>query len=263
MRTKLTIIFFSITALFGCQTTITNNDTSVEKVNYFDSLLQKEKYSLNYESDTEKGFIKIGNFLNHYKHNAIVVNFDSSASFKIFELENDEWKLIFHQENIDMSRVYSIEAFIEDYNFDGIKDIGLRNEVSNGTSIMTFHLWLNDKDTYIEVPEFRSIGNPTIIKNKNRIQSYSACCVFEEMKLTNYEWRNNKLRKMEQLEISNYPTGSGISVNLIERDGKTQRKVGIKEKEIDRIIDRFSTNWKIIDTTANIGFASGGVTFFY
>jgi len=162
---------------------------------------------------------------------------------------------------IDMSRVYSIEAFIEDYNFDGIKDIGLRNEVSNGTSIMTFHLWLNDKDTYIEVPEFRSIGNPTIIKNKNRIQGYSACCVFEEMKLTNYEWRNNKLRKMEQLEISNYPPG--INANIIERDGITQREVKIKEKEINIIIDKFHSNWKIIDTTANIGFASGGVTFFY
>lgn len=226
-------------------------------------IVAKKKYSLNFESDTEKGFIKIGNFLNEEKHNAIVVNFDSSASFKIFELVNDEWKLMFHQEDIDMSRSYSIEAFIEDYNFDGTNDIGLRTEVSNGTSIMTFHLWLNEKSTYIEVPEFRSIGNPTIIKNKNRIQGYSACCVFSEMTLTNYEWNSSKLRKMEQLKISNYPTGSGISANIIERDGITQREVGIKEKEINIIIDKFSSSWSIIDTTANIGFASGGVSFFY
>jgi hypothetical protein len=68
---------------------------------------------------------------------------------------------------------------------------------------------------------------------------------------------------MEELEISNYPTGKGISANLIERDGITQREVRIKENEIDKIIDRFSSNWRIIDTTANTGFASGGVTFFY
>lgn len=263
MKTELTIILFSIISLFGCQTTSTNKDISSEDVNYFDSVLLKEKYSLNFESDTEKGFIKIGNFLKKEKHNAIVVSFDSLSTLKIFELENDEWKLIFHQEDIDISRVFSIEAFIEDYNFDGINDIGLRNEVSNGTSIMTFHLWLNENDTFIEVPEFRNIGNPTIIKNKNRIQGYSACCVFSEMRLTNYEWNDNKLRKMEQLEISNYPTGSGVNANIIERDGITQRKVEIKEKEINLIIEKFSSNWRIVDTTANIGFTSGGVTFFY
>ncbi len=263
MRTELTIILFCISALFSYKTTINNNDKSLKEVNYFDSLLQKEKYSLNFESDTERGFIKIGNFLNEDKHNAIVVNFDSTTSFNLFELVNDEWNLIFNQNDVEMSRAYSIMPFIEDYNFDGIKDIALRNEVSNGTSIMTFHLWLNVKDTYIEVPEFRSIGNPTVIIKKNRIQGYSACCVFSEMRLTNYEWQDNKLRKMEQLKISNYPTGSGINSTIIERDGITKRVVEIKENEINRIIDKFSSNWRIIDTTANIGFASDGVTFFY
>jgi hypothetical protein len=267
MKIELTIILFCFTTLFGCQTTTeninTNTDESLKLISYCDSLLQIEKYSLNFESDTDKGFLKIGNFLNEDRQNAILVSFDSSASFKIFELESNEWKLIFRQEDIDMTRAFSIEAFIEDYNFDGINDIGLRNEISNGTSIMTFYLWLNELDSFVEVPEFRNIGNPTIIKYLNRIQGYSACCAYSEMTLTNYVWFNNSLRKMEELEISNYPNGSGITANISERYGITQRAVKIKEKEINRIVDKFSSNWRIIDTTGKIGFTSGEVTFFY
>lgn len=244
--------------------TNTNKENSTESIRYFNTILLKEKYNLDFESDTENGFIKIGNFLNKERHNAIIVNFDSlTTTFTVFELKNDDWETIFHQEDVAIHRAFEIKAFIEDYNFDGVNDIGLRNEVSNGTSIMSFHLWLNENNTFIEVPEFKDIGNPTIIKKKNRIQGYSACCVFSEISLTNYEWNDKKLRKTEELEISNYPTGSGINADIIARDGKTHRQVRITEKEINLIIDKFSGNWKIIDTTANIGFASGGVTFFY
>lgn len=262
MKTKLTIVAISIILFFGCQMTNTNKDIS-KNVNYFNAILLKEKHRLDFESDTEYGFIKIGNFLKTEKRNAIVISFDSLTNFKVYELQNDDWKVIFHQEDVDIFRIFGIEAFIEDYNFDGVNDIGLRNEVSNGTSIMTFHLWLNVNGTFIEIPEFQNIGNPTIVKNKNRIQGYSACCAFSEITLTNYEWNDKKLKKMEQLEISNYPTGSGINAHIIERDGITQRQVRITEKEINLIIDKFSTNLVIIDTTANIGFTSGGVTFFY
>lgn len=185
------------------------------------------------------------------------------SSLKVFELEEDEWKLVFHQKDIGMSRVFEIKAYIEDYNFDGVNDIGLKNEVSNGTGIMSFHLWLNDNDTFIEVPEFRNIGNPTIIKKKNRIQGYSACCAFSEMNITNFEWNDTKLREIDLLEISNYPTREGIKAKIIDKEGITQKNVKISEQEINIIIDKFSSNWNLLDTTAKIGFASGEVTFFY
>jgi hypothetical protein len=265
MKTKLTLILLCFITLFGCQITSTNNAhySSSEEVNYFDSVLLKEKYSLNFEIDAEKGFIKIGNFLKKDQQNAIVVSLDSISSIKIYELKDDEWKLMYHQEDIDMSRVYEIKPYIEDYNFDGINDIGLKHEVSNGTSIMSFHLWLNQTDTFIDVPEFQTIGNPTIILNKKLIHGYTACCVWGDMRLTNYEWNGNELTKTEQLEISNYPSGSGIKAYITERDGITQREVEINEKDVNLIIEKFSDDWRIIDSTAQIGFTSKGVNFHY
>lgn len=63
MKKELIFCILSIILLFGCQSKYAKDEVSSKGVNYFDSMLKNEKYNLNFECDTEMGFIKIGNFL--------------------------------------------------------------------------------------------------------------------------------------------------------------------------------------------------------
>lgn len=244
-------IFLFITLammLFGaCQ-----NPTQRSPIDeYFRLQLRKEKSPANYEADTEFGYIKIGNFINADTKNAIVIRFDSITSFSVYELKNDQWEPIYEQKDSTLSRTYSIEAYVEDYNFDGIKDIGIRNEVSNGAAIMTFHLWLAEGKSYRYVPEFEAIGNPTIVRQRQIVQGFSACCVFSELTLSDYRWDHNKLINKSVLEILNYPTGIGIEANLKDLQSQTESKIDISENEIAEIIDKYCTQWQLVDTTTD------------
>ncbi|HRG19146.1 MAG TPA: hypothetical protein PLP39_08645 [Flavobacterium lutivivi] len=227
--------------------------SKVEK--YFDNKLNKEKQAENFEEDSEYGFIKIGNFLSSDKRNAIVISFDSITSLKIYELKNNEWEKIYQQNNVNFARINTIEAFIEDYNFDGIKDIGVKNQVSNGTTIMTFHLWLSEGNRFKHIPEFESIGNPTIVEKAKIIKGFEACCAFSEITLCDYHWEKEKLIKIRELDISNYPSGAGVEVTLKNLKEKTEIKHKPTKDEISEIIYKYSENLKLNDTNANIGFA--------
>ena len=213
---------------------------------HFNNRLRKEKSSANFEEDTEFGYIKIGNFLNADIQNAIVIRFDSTTTFSVYELKNDQWEPIYEQQDSTLSRAHSMEAYIEDYNFDGIKDIGIRNEVSNGAAIMSFHLWLAEGKTYRYVPEFEVIGNPIIVKQRHIVQGFSACCMFSELTLADYQWDHNKLINTSVLEIHNYPTGMGIEATYKDLQNQIESKIDISENEIAEIIDTYSTHWQLV-----------------
>lgn len=243
----LTIIF----VFYGCQ-----RDEKLSKIDkYFINKLTKEKGSNSFEEDSEYGYIKIGNFFNPNIKNAIVISFDTITNFTVYELKSNNWKKIYQQKNANFSRMNGLEAYIEDYNFDGIKDIGIKNEVSNGTTIMTFHLWLTEQNSFTYIPEFETIGNPTILNNAKIIQGFQACCVFTEMTLSDYRWEKNKLVKTQELEISNHPYG--IEANLKNIAKKTVIGLNLSGKDISKIIEKYSIEkWQLNDTTANNGLTS-------
>ncbi len=235
----------AITVLVGC-----HKPTKLPPIEeHFNNQLRKENSPANFEENTEFGFIKVGNFLNADIQNAIVIRFDSTTTFSVYELKNDQWEPIYEQKDSTLSKAHSMEAYIEDYNFDGIKDIGIRNEISNGAAIMSFHLWLAEGKTYRYVPEFEVIGNPIIVKHRQKIQGFRACCVFSELTLADYQWDHNKLINTSVLEISNYPSGIGIEANLKNLQTQTESKIDISENEIAEIIDMYSTHWQLVDTT--------------
>jgi hypothetical protein len=213
---------------------------------YFDSLLFMNKKANEFELDTLKGYIKLGHLFNDKKKNAIVVSFDSITSLDVYELRNGNWVKMFTQKNIGFSRVHDIKAYLEDYNFDGKKDIGIKNEVSNGTAIMTFRLWLSKSDTsFIYVPEFENIGNPRILDEKGIVQGFTACCAFSEISLTDYSWSNYKLIKSNILNIDR-TFSIHVTQTEYRNDGDsivTTKK--LSKKEIDKLIDDYDGNWKI------------------
>lgn len=240
----LTVLF----VFFGCQRSEELSKTD----KYFNNKLTKEKASKNFEEDSEYGYIKIGNFLKPNSKNAVVISFDTITNFTIYELKSNDWKEIYQQKNANFSRINGLEAYIEDYNFDGVNDIGIKNEVSNGTTIMTFHLWLSEKKSFKYVPEFENIGNPIILKKVKIIQGFKACCNFNEMTLSDYHWVKNKLVKTQELEIQNYP--SGIEAILKNSKKKTENKIELSRNDISKIIQKYSLEkWQLNDTNANSG----------
>lgn len=216
---------------------------------YFENKLIKNKLIGNFEEDSENGYIKIGNFLNVNRKNAIVISFDTITSLKVYELRKNQWLKIFQQNNVDIARIFAIQTFVEDYNFDGIKDIAIKNQVSNGTAIMTFHLWLSEGNTFKYIPEFKEIGNPTIIEKLKIIKGFKACCAFTEISISDYHWSKTKLNKVSELNIGNYVYGvKARQKDLIKKVDKT---ITLTIKEITEIINNYSENWKVKDTTTN------------
>ncbi|MGX7668757.1 XAC2610-related protein [Flavobacterium pedocola] len=252
------LILVLIFTFFGCQKTKKLSETE----RYFINKLTTEKSSDTFEEDSEHGYIKIGNFLNPTKKNAVVISFDTITTFTVYELKKDQWTQIYQQKKANFSRINGLEAYIEDYNFDGVKDIGIKNEVSNGTAILTFHLWLSDKNSFSYVPDFEEIGNPVLLNKIKTIQGFKACCVYNEITLGEYHWEKHKLIKTEELEISNYP--SGIEATLKNIPKKTERKITLSGNDISKIIQKYSLEkWQLNDTVANTGllrqFASLGL----
>ena len=249
MLKRYFILILTSILFYGC-----NKPVKLSKIDkYFDNELTKHKLSKNFEEDSEYGYIRIGNFFNAKKKNAIVISFDSITSLKVYELDNNNWNQIYQQKNANFSRINDLKTYIEDYNFDGIKDIGIRNEVSNGTAIMTFHLWLSEGNTFKYIPDFEEIGNPVIVQKAKIIQGFEACCVFTEITLCDYSWHKNKLSKIRELNISNY--SYGIDANVKDLSRKIERKVKLTKKDISEIINKYSENWKLNDTTVNSSFA--------
>lgn len=212
---------------------------------YFNKKLIDQKSAENFEEDSDFGYIKIGKLFNNDTKHALVVSFDSVTSLKIYQINNDEWEQIYRQENVDFARLFPFKAYVEDYNFDGIKDIGIKNEISNGTAIMTFHLWLSEGKSFKYIPEFETIGNPTIIEKTKTIQGFKACCKFSEITLSDYHWENNKLVKVCQLDISNYPYGVGIEANSDNLKERSKKKLKLTENNISELINKHSQYWKL------------------
>jgi hypothetical protein len=242
------LIFISMIITVGCKKASVDHQIISESEQFITRVLNQEKNNPNFEIDSMFAYIKIGNFFNPEKQNAIVVIFDSIQVCKVFELVNEEWKLLFSDEVKELSRAFPIEAYIEDFNFDGEKDIALKNIVSNGTAIFSFHLWIKEKNSFIEIPEFYEIGNPMVVKNNQIIIGYWACCMFEEMSISHYKWENHHLKKIKQLDISDYPYMREAKLTDFEK--KSTQNVPISNRKIKFYIDNFSTNWSLIDSTS-------------
>ncbi len=251
-RNYLYIILILFIVICGCQN---QKPVQLSKVDeYFHNKLFKEKLSDNFEEDSEFGYIKIGNFLDLHKKNAVIISFDSITNFIVYELQNDEWEQIYQQKNVDFSRINGCKAYIEDYNFDGIKDIGILNGISNGTAIMTFHLWLSKEKTFQHIADFKTIGNPKILKQEKIIQGFEACCVFTEISLSDYKWDNFNLVKTHELAIFNQPYG--VDAILRNSQKRIEKKIKLSQNDISIIINEYSENWKLVDTTFNSRFSN-------
>ncbi len=241
------LVFVGFLMAFGCSKPSEKSAQAKkpEAGNYFERTLSQQIDSEDYELDSDQGFIKIGNFLDPETKNAVVISFDSVSEFSVYELQNRKWKKVFEQKNAGFARVFGIEPFIEDYNFDGKKDIGIRHEISNGGGIMTFHLYLSDAKTFRYIKDFEQIGNPVLDQKRKVVQGYEACCVFTEMSLTDFVWEDFHLKKIKTLEIGNYAYGT--KAKLIDESTKMETKIKLSDKEIDEIVAKYCTNWKLSD----------------
>lgn len=211
---------------------------------FFKKKLEELEKAGPYEEDSEFGYIKTGDFLDNRTKNAIVISFDTRTTFSVYELKGNNWQKVFSQQE-DFARFNGIEAFIDDYDFDGRKDIGIKNEVSNGTAIMTFHLWLSTENGFHYVEEFREIGNPQLLPKERTVRGFAACCVFTEITLTDYSWRNDQLVKTHTLEIGNYPYG--ISATSKDEPNGKACKILMSKKKINALVDEYGLNWQLRD----------------
>ncbi len=205
---------------------------------FIERILFEKMHDTDFELDTGVAYIKIGKFLNMGKSNAIVIRFSETNSLTLYELRDNNWELIFQQDDIGLCRAYPVESYIEDYNFDGINDIGIQNEISNGASIRTFHLWLSEGKMFKSIPEFTQVGNPVLLKSSKSIHGYRACCAFSEIWLSEYKWSETSLINTRELLITNYPPGIGAVIKNMKTNN--ERKVQVSKDElllIDSIYD--------------------------
>jgi len=244
LKKQTIIMILLILSFANCFSQINKTIESSKTKKYFDTLLEIKKQTDNFELDTILGYIKVGYLFNNDKKNAIVISFDSVSTFTVYELNNNNWIELFNQSNVGFSRVFEIKAYVDDFNFDGIKDIGIKNEISNGTTIMTFRLWLSKpNNTFIYIPEFEEIGNPKIVSERKIIQGFTACCAFSNISLTDYEWNNFKLQKTHSIELeSNYNFKNQQATETFYKLN-TEKKIQLSKKEIKTIIDDFDNNW--------------------
>lgn len=211
---------------------------------YFADKMLTEKQSGNFADTSDFGYIRIGKFLNNKRQNAVVIQRDTVSVLSVYELKDEEWVKIFSQKNPEHLRPDYV--YITDYNFDGVNDIGVLGSVSNGTAIMSFHLWLNKGDTFKYVPEFSDIGNPILLPKHKTIQGYSACCVFESMDISNFKWVNDSLVKTSEFAIENYPYGKSVTLKKDESETKLSP---FSQNEINAIVKHYAENWKLVDTS--------------
>lgn len=246
LKKQAIIMMLIILAFANCFSQIDKSIESSKTKSYFNTLLEIKKQTDNFELDTTLGYIKVGYLFNNEKKNAIVISFDSLSTFSVYELRNNNWIELYNQTNVGFSRVFEIKAYIEDFNFDGIKDIGIKNEISNGTTIMTFRLWLSKPDNnFIYIPGFEEIGNPKIVNEKKIIQGFTACCAFSNISLTDYVWENFSLQKTHSIELeSNYNAKNQQATETFYKLN-TEKKIQLSQKEIKTIIDDFDNNWKL------------------
>lgn len=242
------LIFISMIITVGCKKASVDHQIISESEQFITRVLNQEKNNPHFEMDSMFTYIKIGNFFNPKKQNAIVVIFDSIQVLKVYELVNEKWKIVYKEEVDEFCRAFPIEAHIEDFNFDGEKDLAFENIVSNGIAILSFNLWIKEKNRFIKIPEFCEIGNPTIVRTNQIIIGYWACCMFEEMSITHYKWENQHLKKIKQLDISDYPYFREAKLTDFEK--KSTQNVPISNRKIKFYIDNFSTNWSLIDSTS-------------
>ncbi|MCD8529171.1 MAG: hypothetical protein LRY27_04265 [Chitinophagales bacterium] len=229
--------------LFACNQT----PPLSEAEKYFTAILSKEKENSNFEEDSNFGYIKIGNFIDSNVKHTLIIRTDSTNSLSIYKLENNEWIKTFYQENLEIMQVYGFEVFIEDFNFDGEKDLAIRNIISNGMAIMSFHLWLKENNFFRYVEDFKHIGNPVLLPKQEIVQGFSACCNANWMELTNYKWSNNKLTPIGDLTINDEPYEQTITYE--NKENGSESKIDLSDSEIENLIEKYLTQWQLIDTS--------------
>jgi hypothetical protein len=72
------LVFISIIIIVSCKKPSVDQVATSETEMYFTQILNREKFNSNFESDTVLGYIKIGNFLNPEKQNAITEPYKSA-----------------------------------------------------------------------------------------------------------------------------------------------------------------------------------------
>lgn len=156
-----------------------------------------DDYYLN--ENTSVLFFVAGHVFSEKESNALIISHPDISTYKveIFSLENKEWN---KKDELNVSSgVASLQINIEDYNFDGFKDIYIQRSCSNGYVISYGHLLTIDKDTK-KITQHKETSNLGSMKPdvelKSVISEEIAWCETEDVKdvcKLYHKWINNKL----------------------------------------------------------------------
>lgn len=138
---------------------------TIVKMDTLYTILEKNKNtdSLEYENWEPFLYLKTGNFLSENDKNAIIVfnNTDTTYQIELYTLEKEKWVKNDFLINIEGSPM-QFYVIIQDYNFDGQKDIYLQMSASNGWSLSRGNLLTINKDKkFCLHPETKELANMT------------------------------------------------------------------------------------------------------
>lgn len=175
----------------------------IVKIDTLYNILAKSKKidSLEYENWKPFLYLKTGNYLSEKDKNAILVFSSSDTTYQIelYTLEKEKWIKNDALTNIEANPM-QFYVIIQDYNFDGQKDIFLQMSASNGWSLSRGHLLTIDKDKKLNFHiETKELANMTPDYKNNIIYTdeldYSKNGRFIKKRIN--KWINGKLVSLE------------------------------------------------------------------
>ena len=148
------ILLINLIIIISCKnenklsTSYHKENTIVKMDTLYDILAKSNKIdSLEYENWEPFLYLKTGNFLSEKDKNAILVfnNTDTTYQIELYTLEKEKWIKNDALTNIEANPM-QFYFIVQDYNFDGQKDIYLQMSASNGWSLSRGHLLTIDKN---------------------------------------------------------------------------------------------------------------------
>lgn len=128
----------------------------------YDILAKNKKIdSLEFENWEPFLYLKTGNFLSEKDKNAILVfnNTDTTYQIELYTLEKEKWIKNDALTNIEANAM-QFYVIVQDYNFDGQKDIYLQRSASNGWSLSRGNLLtINENRKFCLHSETKELAN--------------------------------------------------------------------------------------------------------
>jgi hypothetical protein len=212
-----TFLAFILTFLVNCnqpdpQTSQSIKLNSTIKISPRDTclrILRKMKFSNVSKTDTLEylrfygkmrsslSFVKIGEFISPDLKSGVLIYTpnDTTISVELYTLNMSGWSLASQKVNLKTSWLMFYPVFA-DYNFDGINDIYININVSNGNSLSSGYLFtIGPHNTLISHPETETIRDMTP-DNKTRSvkgRKYLGCFNYDTVYDETYKWKENKL----------------------------------------------------------------------